>query len=73
MNKSLLVIAVEITSKLSVADTYTSLHTPTWLISSLLGAAVSVNSLEPCIVHGTQALVHSQFTCMSQSRVCQLP
>lgn len=57
MNTSLLVIPVEITTKLSVADTYTSLHTPTRLISSLLGAAISVNSSQPGIVRGTQALV----------------
>lgn len=56
MNTSLRVIAVEITTKLSVADTYTSLHTPTWLISSLLSAAISVNSSEPGVVRGTQAL-----------------
>lgn len=68
MKTSLLVIAVEITTKLSVADTYTSLHTPTRLISSLLGAAISVNSSEPRIVRGTQALavdMHATIMCVS--------
>lgn len=50
MNTSLLVIAVKVTTKLSAVDTHTSLHTPTWLISSLLCAAISVNSSEPCTV-----------------------
>lgn len=70
MKMSLLGIAVEITTQLSGADTYTSLHTPTWLISALLGAAVSVNGSEPRIVHSTQALMHSVYlhvpiTCVS--------